>query len=1384
MTESEHVSGESSTVDDRLTASSVPTARNQIRVLHVDDDSDFVDTVAVFLERGDEEFEVTTAYSAAAALDMLDEQDGFDCIVSDYEMPRMDGLDLLRAVRSRSSMLPFILFTGKGSEEIAGEALGEGATRYLRKEGGTGQLTVLANDIKEAVSKVRAEVNYREIFTSTAEGILILDPATGLVVDANPVACSVLEREFDSLIGHRLGEMGPGGEPFTSEALLTWLEQTLEEGTQRFEWQLVDGTGNLLWVDLQLNETNLGGSERVLALVRDISDRKFREEELKRRENELERARERYRLLVSNVEDYAVCELDSEGYIINWNETAARITGFSEEEAIGTHLSVFYTDEDVDSDLPEQLLNEARQTGRSEDRGWRVRRDGSRFWADVVISALAVENDTPPSFEALTRDLSGIRERDERLAVVQDRYEQLVEQNLVGIYVITGDGFEYVNPRFVEIFGYDSEAAVLDRQPIELVSEEYRSEVSERLRQRLDGEIDEMQYVFEGLRADGETILVEVHGSAIVYDGEPAVMGSIIDVTEREERREELLRYQRIFEAMGDGVYKLDREGCITDCNSAAEAITGYRRDELIGKHVSLVLTDEDIEMCEQGIVELLRSNGERVKRYEIQVKRPDGERIPCDLNMTVLPVGPHGEMRGTVGVLRDISARKERERRYEAIFNQTYQFTGLLDTDGTLREANQTALEFGGLDREDVVGKPMWETGWFAQDEQTRQTLMDMVDRAAGGEFVRCELEVHGPDRLAITDFSIKPVTDENDEVVLLIPEARNITDRVRIERELRESRRKFSTLLSNLPGMAYRCANDREWSMEFVSEGCVRLTGYDRHELESSDVRFGSDIMHPDDREMVWDSVQTAIEDREPFEITYRILTKDGETRWMWEKGEAIFDGDEVEALEGFISDITDRRRMEEELRAGEWSLRELTDEASRVDRTFEEKLPRILRIGCDRLGMQHGHLTRVTEEQDLREIIAASDPLPNLSEGDTASLSETRCARTVQSKGLYCVEDTGDEDGEFRSYVGAPVLVHGDVYGTLCFVDPGPHGPFTDAQRTFVTLMAQWIRFELERDEYERQLERENERLEDFASIVSHDLRNPLDVIAISLELVREDGKPDRLDAIGRATDRMNELIDDLLTMTRQGKVVGETSPVDIGDVARQAWTNVDTRGATLAVDDELGVIAADEPRLLQVFENLFRNAVEHGSTSPQQVEDAVEHGSTSPQQVEDAVEHGSTSPQQVEDAVEHGSTSPQQTRDPDEYDSANARRTEDDPESATDPLMVRVGSLDSQGFFVEDDGPGISKSEREKVFDHGYTTTQSGTGFGLSIVDDICEAHRWQIRVTDSESGGARFEVTEMPPPSVSDVREASEDVEEAREASDEDRGTSEVSDDRP
>jgi len=143
-----------------------------------------------------------------------------------------------------------------------------------------------------------------------------------------------------------------------------------------------------------------------------------------------------------------------------------------------------------------------------------------------------------------------------------------------------------------------------------------------------------------------------------------------------------------------------------------------------------------------------------------------------------------------------------------------------------------------------------------------------------------------------------------------------RDITDRKRAEEALQESQRTLSTLMSNLPGMAYRSDLDRRWTMQFVSQGCLELTGYHPNELIENQRIAYEQVIHPDDRELVWNDVQAALKCQKPFQLTYRIITADGREKWVWEQGRAVISADGKRALEGFVTDITERQRAAQEM------------------------------------------------------------------------------------------------------------------------------------------------------------------------------------------------------------------------------------------------------------------------------------------------------------------------------------------------------------------------------------------------------------------------------------------------------------------------------------
>ena len=184
------------------------------------------------------------------------------------------------------------------------------------------------------------------------------------------------------------------------------------------------------------------------------------------------------------------------------------------------------------------------------------------------------------------------------------------------------------------------------------------------------------------------------------------------------------------------------------------------------------------------------------------------------------------------------------------------------------------------------------------------------------------------------IAEYSVKNQAEQfrearvvwlGDEQLIVV--VRDITERKLAEDRLLESRRMLQTLMSNLPGMVYRCRNDHDWTMEFVSEGCFNITGYQPAEIINSSKIAYNNLIHPDECEQIWNTIQDALKERKPFQLTYRIKTADGEQKWLWEQGQGIFTSKgELTAIEGFISDITDKVQMQESIKESECFLSEV--------------------------------------------------------------------------------------------------------------------------------------------------------------------------------------------------------------------------------------------------------------------------------------------------------------------------------------------------------------------------------------------------------------------------------------------------------------------------
>ena len=510
----------------------------QTRVLHVDDDAGFASLTAATLEAADGGFEVVVETAADAALDRLADAGSIDCIVSDYEMPGRDGLEFLRAVRSDHPDLPFVLFTGKGSEEVASDAFSAGATDYLQKGPGIDQFELLAKRIENAVSRWRARTDYRRIFEDATDGITVHDPETGEILDVNRRFCEMIGYAREDLLSKTIGEFSAADRGYTQARIRERIALAREDGEQVFEWVVETAAGDDLPIEVRLKETTLRGRDCVLAVARDVSERKARERELRREQAFVES-------LFDAMPD-VVYALDETGSIVRWNDRAVEVSGYTDAE-----IGAMDATEMVGSEYVERVaaavgtvISERRSVTLEVDV---VTKDGRAIPYELVGAPLIDDAGELRGIVGAGRDVSGRKARERELR----RYEQIVDAVGDAVFELDDRGvFTEVNDYMAEILGYDVEGLVGEHLTA-VVSPEDLATARENQRRLLAGEADYATFEITARTADREPIPCEVR---IALAPERAgtdrrgTVGVVRDVSDRKERERELERQNQRLE--------------------------------------------------------------------------------------------------------------------------------------------------------------------------------------------------------------------------------------------------------------------------------------------------------------------------------------------------------------------------------------------------------------------------------------------------------------------------------------------------------------------------------------------------------------------------------------------------------------------------------------------------------------------------------------------------------------------------------------------------------------------------------------------------------------------------------------------------------------------
>ncbi|WP_436935835.1 PAS domain S-box protein [Halovenus marina] len=502
-------------------------------VLVVDDDGEFAQLVGAYLE-DEHGFEVQIETDATAALDLLRRSSEIDCVVSDYAMPEMDGLELLQAVKEHEPELPFVLFAGQGSEHVASEAIHLGADDYLEKDTGEKRYELLATRIENCVTIARQQQTLQDLYAAiehAGHAILVTD-TDGTITYANPT--------MEELSGYDLSELR-GDSP----AILNSGEH--DDDFYRDLWETI--TAGEIWTGEITNErkdgeryvidqtiapiTNAGEITGFVAINRDITERRARERELRMFREAVEQA------------GHAILVTDTDGTIEYVNPAFEEMTGYDRDTTIGNTPAILKSGEHDDAfyrDLWGAICSGEVWNGEIINE----RKDGERYVIDQTIAPITDDGDLT-GFVAINRDITERKERERELRM----FREAVEQAGHAVVVTDTDGtIEYVNPAFEEMTGYDRDTAI-GNTPAILKSGEHDDAFYRDLWETvLDGEVWQGEVINE--REDGERYVIDQTIAPLTDDGELTGFVAVNrDITELKEQQRELQRQNDRLENFG-----------------------------------------------------------------------------------------------------------------------------------------------------------------------------------------------------------------------------------------------------------------------------------------------------------------------------------------------------------------------------------------------------------------------------------------------------------------------------------------------------------------------------------------------------------------------------------------------------------------------------------------------------------------------------------------------------------------------------------------------------------------------------------------------------------------------------------------------------------------
>lgn len=1269
-------------------------------ILHLDDDRDFLD---VFVMVFSEWLDITSVCNGKTAFHLLEEKQ-FDAVITDYDMPGMDGLQFLRELRRSSNEIPIIFYTGQGNEEVAREAFILGATDYFTKDiYSFAHKEKFVNSIKNAIKKSKmekareeSEGKFRELFHNVNDAIFLYritdGDKPGKFIEVNDVACQRLGYSREELLNMTPADINAYLE---EPQFSSYINRIKLIGRLTVEAVHKAKDGIIIPVEISTHIFSLGEDKAVLSVARDISER------LKHRRI-LQESEEKFRLLY-NEAPVPYQSLDENGNFIDVNNSWLEVMGYSKDEVIGRNFTDFMIQEDRPK-FP-GFFRKFKEVGEIHNRiSKMVKKDGTVITAEIEGRIARDENgnfrQTHCIFQDITQKLKNekrIRHLNRVLQAIRNVNQLIVKEKdrdiLTGkicdlLTETNGYGSSWIilmdeKKNFINIH----EAGVISR-PDSFYSSIKAGNFPDCITCAMnedgiivisgrEGACDNCPYEESTINNTRMSVCLKhndrLFGVLVVSipsfisadDEEKSLFREVADDIayalsnlENEEKNRKMTRslthseemLREIFSNIHSGiaVYEAFNDGedfIFRQFNNASQKIDNIKEDDLIGKSVSEVFPG----VKKFGLFQVFK----RVWKTGIPEHYPvtlySDSRIKGWRDNFVFKLST-GEIVAIYDDITDLQVVRENLRIMQIAIEYSLNAIALADLDFKLTYVNRSCLALWGYENgEEVLGRSAVE---FWKDAEHLQKINDIM--AKDGKWTG-ELDAVRKDGSIFSVYLTSQVIKDLDEnPVCIMTSFIDISDRRRDEKTIRESEQKYRTIFDNT-GTAIVIIEENTL-ISLANTEFERLSGYSAKELEGK--MKALDFVHPDDLELIKKNHyrRRMPEQIVPRQYEFRFVSREGTVKNVFLTIDLIPGTSQSIAS---LLDITHLKEIETDLRNSEEKLKTVIKNMPVMMDVFDKNLVITeWNRECERVtGYSAGEITGNPEA--LKILYPDTQYRENMIQ---TFHDMPKVFRDMETE-LTC------KDGSKKTISWSNISDR--------FPIPGWDSWAIGVDVTY-------------RKKMETQLIGKNRELNDFAYRVSHDLKNPLFVLRGFMNVIKDEPEffNDYFPKISEKLDYLLLFIDNLLNLSRVGKIINKKERIDLKVLLTDIFNKhkVENADSEMILSEKLEPIEADPGGINSIFSNLIQNSIRYRDTEKEKVTIHIN--------------------------------------------------------SIKEDERVRI--------IYRDNGIGLPEDLAEKIFEPGFTASNNkGTGFGLAIVKKVTEAHGGSISAHSEGIGKGLEFVIELP-----------------------------------